>query len=77
VTPDPDAALGAVETRQAGEPAPGARRRSANRPMLVPALVMVLIGTVLMLLRVTAGAVACLALAAVLLLGGFRGNRSE
>jgi cytochrome c-type biogenesis protein CcmH/NrfG len=59
-------------------PAPGGgRRSSANRTMVVPALVMVLIGTVLLALRVTAGAVACLTLAAVLLLGGFRGNRSE
>jgi tetratricopeptide (TPR) repeat protein len=54
------------------------RARSGNRTMVVPALVMVLVGVVLLLLRqVTAGAVACLVLAAVLLLGGFRGNRSE
>ena len=59
-------------------PRPSAVRwTSGNRTMVVPALVMVLIGTVLLLRQVTAGAVACLTLAAVLLLGGFRGNRSE
>ncbi|MFI7539893.1 hypothetical protein [Actinoplanes sp. NPDC049599] len=54
-----------------------ARRSSGNRTMVVPALVMVLIGTVLLACRAPAGAAACLALAGVLLLGGFRGNRSE
>ena len=55
----------------------GVRRSSGNRAMVVPALVMVLIGTVLLLRQAAAAAVACLVLAAVLLLGGFPGNRSE
>jgi Flp pilus assembly protein TadD len=59
-------------------PAPRkARASSGNRAMLVPALVMVLVGTVLLVRQVTAAAAACLVLAAVLLLGGFPGNRSE
>jgi cytochrome c-type biogenesis protein CcmH/NrfG len=59
-------------------PAPRkARASSGNRAMLVPALVMVLVGTVLLVRQATAAAVACLVLAAVLLLGGFPGNRSE
>ena len=50
---------------------------SGNRALRVPALVMVLIGTVLLMLRLTVAAAACLTLGAVLLLGGFPGNRSE
>jgi tetratricopeptide (TPR) repeat protein len=58
-------------------PPQSARGRPGNPAMVVPALVLALIGAVLLVGRVTAGAVACLALAAVLLLGGFRGKRSE
>jgi Flp pilus assembly protein TadD len=61
---------------QAPRPRTG-RGGSGNRAMVVPALVMVLIGAVLLVRQVTAGALACLTLAAVLLLGGFRGKRSE
>ena len=53
------------------------RSSSGNRTMVVPALAMVLVGAVLLLRQLTAVAVACLGLAAVLLLGGFLGNRSE
>jgi hypothetical protein len=52
-------------------------RQPGNRAMVVPALAMVLFGAVFLVLGIPAGGVTCLVLAVVLLLGGFRGNRSE
>jgi tetratricopeptide (TPR) repeat protein len=54
-----------------------ARRSSGNRAMVVPAAAMVLVALVLLLAGATAPAVTCLVLGAVLLLGGFLGNRSR
>ena len=54
-----------------------ARGSSGNRTMVVPAAAMVLVALVLLLGGATAPAVTCLVLGAVLLLGGFLGNRSR